>query len=325
MKTELQSPLLTVFGSINIDIAIAVPRLPRAGETQLGGNAAVSPGGKAANQAHAARLFGVETQLFGAVGNDSFAAPALASLRAAGVGLGGVRALAGRATGMACIAVSAEGENSIVVAPGANAFAQADWVTDTTLARPGFLLLQMEVPFAQSLALARRARALGRTVMLNAAPMVDPEIPADAIDWLLFNRVELGHICAARSIYGDPIEQASLLARHHGIDVAVTLGDEGAVIAGRNGRRLTCRALKGFVFDTTGAGDTFAGVLAAALLCGQPEAQALHCAVVAASLSCRRTGAQSAQPTRSQIEAAPRVTSQTATTSPRNGHPPCVP
>lgn len=323
MKAEQQSPLLTVFGSINVDIAVTVPRLPRAGETQLGGEATTSPGGKGANQAHAARLFGVDTQLFGGVGNDSFAEPALASLRAAGVDLAGVQALAGSATGMACIAVSADGENSIVVAPGANAFAHADWVTDTTLARTGFLLLQMEVPFAQSLALARRARALGRTVMLNAAPMVDPGIPADAIDWLIVNKIELGQICAARSIHGiDSIEQASLLAHHLEVDVALTLGAEGAAIAGRDGRRLTCRALQGPVVDTTGAGDTFAGVLAAALSCGQPEAQALHCAVVAASLSCRRTGAQSAQPTRSQIDAALLATSPTplpsATTSPRN-------
>jgi ribokinase len=323
MQAEQQSPLLTVFGSINIDIAVTVPHLPRAGETQLGGEAATSPGGKGANQAHAARLFGVDTQLFGAVGNDSFAEPALASLRAAGVGLAGVRTMASSATGIACIAVSAKGENSIVVASGANGLARGNWVGDVALARTGFLLLQMEVPFAQSLALARRARALGRTVMLNAAPMVDPDIPADAIDWLVVNAVELGQICAAREIYGiDPIEQASLLARHLGIDVALTLGAEGAVIAGRNGRRLSCRALQGPVVDTTGAGDTFAGVLAAALFCGQPEAQALHCAVVAASLSCRHTGTQSAQPTRSQIEAALLATSPatlpSATTAPRN-------
>ena len=296
---------LTVFGSINIDIAVRVARLPGAGETQLGGEARLSPGGKGANQAHAARRFGAPTQMIGAVGDDVFASPALAGLLASGVDLGGVRTLAGRATGLACIAVTPQGENSIVVASGANAEVQAGFVSDAQLDRTRLLLLQMEVPFAQSLALALRARARGCAVVLNAAPMVDAQIPSEAVDWLVVNRVELDQLCAGHSVSGgEPRERALLLAARLGIDMALTLGSEGALLARRDGRSHACPALAVEVVDTTGAGDTFAGVFGAALVLGLPAARALHSAVVAASLACRHAGAQSAQPQRLQIDAA---------------------
>ncbi len=299
---------LTVFGSINLDIAIRVARLPQAGETQLGGAARMSPGGKGANQAHAARRFGVPVQLIGAVGDDAFAAPALAGLRASGVDVSGVRTLAGvegLATGLACIAVTPEGENSIVVAPGANAGVRADFVTDAHLDRTGLLLLQMEVPFAQSLLLAARARARGCTVMLNAAPMVDAQVPPGAVDLLVLNEVELDQLCAARAVTGAaPVQRALQLAALLGVDVALTLGRKGALTAGRDGRCLAQPAVKVDVVDTTGAGDTFAGVFGAALVAGLPEPVALRAAVVAASLACRHAGAQAAQPGRQQIDAA---------------------
>ncbi len=296
---------VTVFGSINLDIAVRVARLPQAGETQLGGDARMSPGGKGANQAHAARRFGLPVQMIGAVGDDAFAAPALAGLRASGVDVSGVRTLPGMATGLACIAVTPEGENSIVVAPGANAGVCAHFVTDAQLDHTRLVLLQMEVPFAQSLALATRARARGCTVMLNAAPMLDAQIPPHAVDWLVLNRVELDQLCAARGVTdAAPADRALKLAALLGVDVALTLGGQGALIAGRDGRRLTQPALAVEVVDTTGAGDTFAGVFGAALAAGMPEATALRAAVVAASLACRQAGAQAAQPGRQQIDAA---------------------
>lgn len=309
MSPRITAPdTLTVFGSINLDIAVRVERVPLAGETQLGGDARMSPGGKGANQAHAAQRFGVPVQLIGAVGDDAFAAPALAGLRASGVDLSGVQTLAGVAgmgTGLACIAVTPEGENSIVVAPGANAGVAANFVTDAQLTRTRMLLLQMEVPFAQSLVLAARARALGCKVMLNAAPMVDALIPPHAVDWLVLNRVELDQLCAARSVTGtDPAHRALKLAALLGADVALTLGGQGALIAGCDGRHLASPALAVDVVDTTGAGDTFAGVFGAALVAGLPEAAALRAAVVAASLACRHAGAQAAQPGRRQIDAA---------------------
>jgi hypothetical protein len=154
-----EASMVIVFGSVNLDLSVPVQQAPRAGETVLGGALLVDGGGKGANQAHAARRYGARVALAGAVGDDALGAPALANLERAGVGLGALRRVAGMATGSALITLDAHGENRIVVAPGANAAACADAVTDADLACARVLLLQLEVPFEESRQLARRARA----------------------------------------------------------------------------------------------------------------------------------------------------------------------
>jgi len=297
--------MLTVFGSINLDIAIRVARLPLPGETLLGSQAQVSPGGKGANQAHAACLFGAATRLIGAVGRDAFADAALQQLREAGVDLSGVRRLDDAATGLATIAVAGDGENSIIVAPGANGRVQADWVSPQQLGETRMLLLQMEVPVEQSMQLARRAREAGCHVVLNGAPMAEPRaIDASAVDSLIVNETELAQLCDAWHGLGvRPAEQAAWFAQHWRIRIVVTLGADGAHCVDAMGRHVTCGALPGTIVDTTGAGDTFTGVFAAALAGGHHEDEALRHAVVAAGLACRRAGAQAAQPRRAEIDA----------------------
>jgi ribokinase len=297
--------MLTVFGSINLDIAVRAPRLPAAGETVLGSQAVVSPGGKGANQAHAARLFGAATRLVGAVGRDGFGPQALQSLQRAGVDLASVRTLDEVATGVAIIAVAENGENSIVVASGANRRVEAAWVTAQQLAATRMLLLQMEVPCAQSMRLARRAREAGCSVMLNAAPMAEPlAIEPDCIDWLVVNEAELSDLCVAWGCGDEGVAaQAAWLARQWQVQVVATRGAQGALGVDVDGRVLVCPALAGPVVDTTGAGDTFTGVLAAALAERARVDEALRLASVAAGLACRRPGAQVAQPTRAEIEA----------------------
>ncbi len=293
-----------VFGSINVDVSVAVSRLPRPGETLIGSDVVVSPGGKGANQAHAARLFGVPTRLLGAVGDDAFATIALATLQAARVETGGVAVLDGVATGTACITVAADGENVIVVAPGANARLSAASYPHGLFDGGGFLLLQLEVPFVESIEIARRARAAGCRAVLNAAPMVDASWPEGTFDWLIVNRIELEQVAAAWSIGDDEIVSlASRVAARSGTDVALTLGAAGAVIAGADGRLLRCPAIAAAVVDTTGAGDTFAGVLAAAFLSGFSEEQSLRYAITASGLCCEGRGAQVSQPRREAIEA----------------------
>ncbi len=301
--------MLMVFGSINMDISIPVPRLPRPGETMLGGPAVISPGGKGANQAHAAQRFGVATRLVGAVGDDAFASTALDALRLAGTDLQGVRYLPGCSTGLASISVARGGENCIVVAPGANALLRADWVDDAALAACNTLLLQLEAPAEESFALARRARQAGCRVLLNAAPWIDDvSLPPGLFDWLIVNEGELRSACLQLGLGGlaqdDAAAPAARLAAVLGCRVFLTLGADGALTADASGPCHRRRALRVNVLDTTGAGDTCAGVFAAALALGLPEPRALDHAVAAASLACTRRGAQAAQPTRSAIDAA---------------------
>lgn len=323
--------MLMVFGSINADLAVHVPRLPQPGETLLGDSLRISPGGKGANQAHAARRFGLATRLVGAVGDDAFAEPALAGLRAAGVDLQSVRRLPKQASGVACINVAASGENSIVVAPGANALPRAAWVDDAALTPCRALLLQMEVPPDESFALARRMRQQGGLVLLNAAPWIGAALQPGLLDWLIVNAGELQAACLQLGLgpglgqgsgLDRPLQQAQALAGALACRVLLTQGAEGASIVGaaegsNPATLLHQPALPGLhIVDTTGAGDTCAGVFAAALCDGLPEAQALALAVAAAGLACEGEGAQSPQPARPAIEAAlKRLPSQTVATS----------
>jgi ribokinase len=294
---------LLVFGSINLDLSLPVPRLPAVGETLLGGSALLSPGGKGANQAHAARRYGAVVRLAGAVGDDALADAALAGLKAAGVDLTGVRRLPGQSTGVALIQVTPGGDNAIAVGPGANARVKAADVDDAALEGVD-LLLQGEVPLAESMALARRARARGARVTLNLAPAHEAgALDPAAIDRLVVNEVELQMLTASAG----PLEataRARDWAARHGVTVIVTHGADGASLHPPDGPSLAVPASPTAVVDTTGAGDAFCGVLAAALALGEPLSQALHRAVLAGSWACRSAGAQCAQPDRARVLAA---------------------
>lgn len=297
--------MLTVFGSINLDVSVRSTRLPQPGETLLGSNALLSPGGKGANQAHAARRFGVPTRMFGKVGQDAFATAALALLRQAGADLSGVEVSAADPTGLAVITVSEAGENTIVVAPGANHAVRAAQVPDAVLRDSRVLLLQLEVPWAESLALAWRARQAGCKVVLNASPLPPQEMlkPLDAIGLLIVNGLELEQLCAQRGLAGvGPLQGARRLADALHLDVLVTLGAGGSMLMQTDGQHLHAPALPVQAVDTTGAGDTYAGVLCAALATGETPQRAMALASAAAALACQRPGAQAAQPSRAEID-----------------------
>lgn len=286
--------MILVFGSINVDLAVPVAHLPAPGETVLGGDYTLSPGGKGANQALAARRAGAEVALAGAVGTDRFADIALAGLRAAGTNLDLVRTVAAP-TGCAAIMVSATGENAIAVASGANALAQAGQVPDPALGAGTLLLLQMEVPAGENWRLVRRVRARGGSVILNLAPAlpVDPTVFGE-IDLVVANEGE------AASLGAPPPDIAHRLRR----GLAVTRGAAGATAFLADGSRLTVPAPSISPIDTTGAGDAFVGVLAAGLDRGLALADALRQASAAGSLTCLARGAQSAMPDSAAITAA---------------------
>lgn len=295
--------MLLVFGSVNLDIAFRADHLPAAGQTVMGSGYLVSPGGKGANQAHAARLYGASVALAAAVGRDAFAEPALAQLVAAGCDLTRVQRLQAP-TGCAGIVVDGAGENQIVVAPGANGSLRSDHVSDATLARAEAVLLQMETDLPQTLALLARARAMRRMTIVNNAPArpLPPEVLAQ-VDLLVVNETELATTAQGAGVQARHApDQLSELAARHGLAVVLTLGGQGALAcAGGAMHRVPAFAVD--VVDTTGAGDTYTGVLAAARMEGQDWPQALRTAAAAAALACTRAGAQLAQPTRAEIDA----------------------
>ena len=286
--------MIVVFGSINVDLIIPVPHLPRAGETVLGGEYALLPGGKGANQALAARRAAAEVVMAGAVGADSFAGLALDLLHRDSVDTRLVQVVE-RPTGCAAIMVSSEGENTIAVAPGANASARSDQVPDDLLCARTTLVTQMEVPPSESALLIRRLRARGGRSLLNLAPALPIDLALlEEIDILVANESEV----AATGV--DPSQLAHCLRQ----GLVVTRGAAGALAILRDGVRIEVPALAIEPIDTTGAGDTFVGVLAAALDLGSALETALRRASAAAGLACLARGAQPAMPNGAAIAAA---------------------
>jgi ribokinase len=286
--------MILVFGSINIDVVVPVPHLPVAGETVLGGDYALLPGGKGANQALAARRAGSLVSLAGAVGPDSFAAVALAGLERDGVDLALVRTVE-TSTGCALIMVGEGGENLIAVASGANREVRADQVPDALLGPQTLVLAQMEVPFAETYELIRRARARGGSCLLNLAPALplDPAVLPE-LDILVANESEAARIGP----------KPGMTARRLRRGLVVTRGGAGATAYLSDGSSLAVPALPIAAVDTTGAGDTFVGVLAAGLDRGLSLESALRRASAAAGLACLAQGAQTAMPDAAAIEAA---------------------
>jgi ribokinase len=291
--------VIVVLGSINLDIVLRPPRLPAPGETVLAPGYALYPGGKGANQALAARRAGARVALLGCVGDDDFAAQALASLRAAGVDTSGVRTV-DLPTGAAAVMVDDAGENQIVVASGANRRVAATQASPTP---GGWLLLQMEIPHEANWAAARAARAAGMRVALNLAPAapVPKEALAD-LDVLICNEHEAG---ALAQQFGQPAATAARwLADRFALDCIVTLGRAGARAALADGRALAATALPVEAIDTVGAGDAFVGAYVAGLDAGLPTEACLRHAIAAGSLACTAEGAQPSLPDAAAIAAA---------------------
>ena len=297
--------MVIVFGSINIDIAVSLARLPVRGETVLGHGCVISPGGKGANQAHAARRAGAQVAMIGKVGADAFAPAALTRLRAEGVDLSRVEEC-GEPTGCATIWVEeGTGASTIAVASGANMQVTHAQVSDDLLEGEPVLLLQHEVPLDENRRLVERAARRGCRILLNAAPAFSvPEDVLAALDILIVNEIEIGQV-AAHAGGGDvpPERLPEWLARRFGLTVAATWGAEGSLChTGREAFRTPALSIS--PLDTTGAGDTFSGVLAAALAAGRSLEDAARYATAAGSLACTRAGAQSSQPDQAEIESA---------------------
>ena len=286
------SSRVLVAGSANLDLVVRAPRVPAPGETLLGGDLQTFPGGKGANQAVAcARAGGAPTTMLVALGGDAQGARLRDSLCGAGVDL--VEKRVDAASGVAFICIAESGENSIVVAPGANDLLTPDDLPP--LDGVSHLLLQLETPLASVTAWAERARAAGTRVVLNAAPAqaLPPRLLA-AVDVLVVNEVELAMLA------GDVSDLEAALHRLPVPCVIATLGGEGCV-AREGGSILHQEAFAIDVVDTTAAGDTFCGALVAALARGDTLPRALREASAASALACTVAGAQASIPDRASV------------------------
>ena len=281
-----------VLGSINLDNVCQVPRLPGAGETLMAESLQRFPGGKGANQAVAAAAWGVPSALIGAVGRDEPGEVLLAHLKARGVDVSAVARVAAAPSGQAYICVSPTGENMIVVIGGANMALTAAGVANSNLAGRVFLSqLESPAPAVEALFASRTARRGLR--ILNAAPAVEAgRALFPLVDIVVVNRGELAHYAGAAepATFVDAIPLARGLIDRPDQTIIVTLGAAGALAVTRDTHRLA-EGAPAEVVDTTGAGDCFCGVLAAALSDGCSLFDALVWANLAAAISTEQAGA----------------------------------
>lgn len=278
------APTLCVLGSINLDMVIQTAHLPRAGETVTQGKFHSTPGGKGANTALAAQRLGATVRLQAAVGDDPYAKEALSSLSLAGVNLKSVATIENEATGIAFINVAEDGENQIAVASGANAVFSADHLSPVT---EDAVLSQFEIPVPTLLAGLKGYKGF---VSVNASPFT-PDVTK------VFERADLIIVNE-----GEYAAYQSELEGYPGL-LALTLGGEGAKLFKKRELIATAKPPKVDVIDTTGAGDAFAAALTVALAEGQPETDALNFACTVGALATTKLGAQSAAPTRAEVEA----------------------
>ena len=291
---------VVVIGSINIDLAVVADRLPQPGETVLGGRFATHDGGKGANQAVAAARAGARVTVIGAVGADAHGDRALSALAGEGIDTARVRRLGDEPTGVAIIAVGPRGENQIVVAPGANDRLALDDDDRAIIGTAECLLTNHEIPATTSVDALRTAHAAGVTSILNPAPARALSSEVLSLGPILTPNEHELIVAIGNDVTGAALDE---LAGRHGGPIIVTQGPAGALLVDGQRRERFDGRLAPRVVDTTGAGDTFCGVLAAWLAEGSSMDDAIVAANAAAALSVGAAGAREGMPTRDAIEA----------------------
>jgi ribokinase len=300
---------IVVVGSLNADLTIYTERLPLPGETLHGSGFAVNPGGKSANQAVAAARLGGAVTLIGAVGNDDNGAMLLASTAGAGVDVTRVRQAA-EPTGVAVISVDAAGENSIIIAAGANGTLAPEHVDRAAFDGAAVVGLCLEVPLETVQAAAQAGHDAGARVLLNLSPYAPiPEALAGLTDVLLVNAHEASQFLGGFDMPSPEAAEAewepavAQFAAHGLVQVLVTLGSQGSVVLDSSAAAPVVRIAPTRVdaVDTTGAGDAFTGAVAARLAAGDTLVDAARYASVAAAMAATRKGTQTAYPTAAEV------------------------
>jgi ribokinase len=276
-------PSIVVVGSVNLDLAASVSRLPVAGETVTGAELHRFPGGKGANQALAAKRLGADVSIVARVGDDAAADEALALLKSGDVDLSACSRDADVPTGIALIAVSPSGENQIVVAPGANRHLRPDHLE---LPAADALICQLEIPVET---LSHAAKVFDGFFCINLAPAL--EVPIELIrraDLVVVNETEAAY-------FGDALAACDRL-------LAITYGSKGAVLKKAGETIAEAKPPQVQAVDATGAGDTFTAALTVAIVEGQEPAEALRFACAAGAAAATKAGAQPSLPFRNDVE-----------------------
>ncbi len=301
-------PVILVVGSINMDLVVRSPRMPAPGETILGDDFKTFPGGKGANQAVAVARLGGNCKMIGAVGQDAFGEQLLANLKNEGVDCDAVRTTADAPTGAAMIVVDSQGENSIVVASGANFLVTPDdhvYTNEAMFDEADVVLLQLELPMPTVRATIELARRHRCKVILDPAP-APRHIPDELcmVDIISPNVVEAERITGNSHAGEERVDKriaSDLIGR--GAQVAVLkLGPRGALAVSNDGHFYTVPAYKVDVVDTTAAGDAFMAALAVATARGDGLHHATKFANAAGALACTQLGAQSAMPIADEVK-----------------------
>ena len=296
---------ILVVGSLNVDMVMNVDHMPAEGETILCDGMTLVPGGKGANQACAAGRLGTDVAMLGAIGDDDYGALQLKSLSEAGVEVGGLLKKEGQNTGTAFITVNKSGNNSIVVVPGANsAFRPEDIEANRELIEQcEIMILQLEIPLDTVCYAAKLAKSLGKTVILDPAPVPEhfPEELYEYVDIVKPNETELGMLTGIAEAQKHLTEAAQVLKARGVKNVLVTLGGDGVYINPESGEEIRIPACKVKAVDTTAAGDSFTAALAAMLLNGESLEAAAEFANRVSAIVVTRKGAQSSIPTIDEV------------------------
>ena len=296
---------ILVIGSLNIDMVMRVDHMPAAGETILCDGMKLVAGGKGANQACAAGRLGTDVTMLGAIGNDSHGEMQRDSLQRSGVDVSGLITKESVSTGTAFITVNKEGNNSIVVVQGANAqFTPEDIEAHRDLLEEcEIVILQLEIPMDTVLYAVKLARTLGKTVILDPAPVPEhfPEELYQYVDIIKPNESELSRLTGIADAQNH-LEEAVQIVKDHGVkNVLVTLGGDGVYLDTENEPPVHIPAKKVEVVDTTAAGDSFTAALAAMLLEGKTLKEAAEFANQVSAIVVTREGAQDSIPTLQEV------------------------
>ena len=296
---------ILVIGSLNIDMVMRVDHMPTAGETILCDGMKLVAGGKGANQACAAGRIGTDVTMLGAIGNDSHGEMQRDSLQRSGVDVSGLITKENVSTGTAFITVNKEGNNSIVVVQGANArFTPEDIESHRDLLEEcEIVILQLEIPMDTVLYAVKLARTLGKTVILDPAPVPEhfPEELYQYVDIIKPNESELSRLTGIADAQNH-LEEAVQIVKDHGVrNVLVTLGGDGVYLDTENEPPVHIPAKKVEVVDTTAAGDSFTAALAAMLLEGKTLKEAAEFANQVSAIVVTREGAQDSIPTLQEV------------------------